>query len=219
MSTTTDTATFNLAFRPDSYWDPADAETAILAGVTGELRRQMVRDFVRGEAPAALGEIGDHYLADTLSEADRISLGRVHPHFMGGEYLPPFLHGEVVIARIVLQSVTMDVYSIRARRRRGLIRYRMVDEYGTDFELERKFSVAPLTLRQLIHLVDTASCLDYTNIPIAVREMNLEGGAEIDSMESFVSVNSLFYPELERYYDQQAHEWAEEKRREMAEDE
>ena len=40
-----------------------------------------------------------------------------------------------------------------------------------------------------------------TNIPIAVREMNLEGGAEIDSMESFVSVNSLFYPELERYYE------------------
>jgi len=157
MPTTAATTAFDLGFRPDSYWEPADAETAILSGITGQLRREMVRDFIRGEAPAALGEISDHYLADTLSEADRASLGRINPRFMGGEYLPPYLKGEVEIARIVLQSVTMDVYSIRARRRRGPIRYRMVDEYQTEFALGRKSSQGPLTLRQLIWLIESSS--------------------------------------------------------------
>lgn len=39
------------------------------------------------------------------------------PSWMGGEYLPDSEPGEVEIARIVLQSTTMDVFSIRARRR------------------------------------------------------------------------------------------------------
>lgn len=212
------TDTIDLDFRPDSYWDPADPETAILSGITGQLRRAMVRDFIRGEAHPALGEISDDYLADILSEENRVRLGRVHPQFMGGEYLPPYLRGEVEIARIVLQSATMDVYSIRARRGRGPIRYRIVDEYRTDLQLGRKSSKAPLTMRQLIRLIESSSYDCYSNIPIGIREANLEFGGDLDELEGFITVSSLFYPDLEWYYNQLAHEWAEGKRREMAEE-
>lgn len=215
MSTT---ASFNLAFRPESYWDPTDAETAILSGVTGQLRRQMVRDFIRGDASTAFGELDDSYMADTLTPDDRTRLGLIHPQFMGGEYLPAYRRGEVEIARIVLQSVTMDIYSVRARRGGGRIHYRIVDEYETDFVLTRKSSKAPLTMAQLIALIDTASCYDYSNVTIAIREMNLESGSDIDEMRDFVSVESLFYPELEAHYEQAGEQWAEQKVRERREE-
>ena len=44
---------------------------------------------------------------------------------MGGEYLPDLLPNEVEIARVVLKSTTMDVQSIRARRTKHRIIYRI----------------------------------------------------------------------------------------------
>jgi hypothetical protein len=44
----------------------------------------------------------------------RISLGQIHPTFMGGEYLPNYCRQEVEIARIALASTTSDVISLRA---------------------------------------------------------------------------------------------------------
>jgi len=94
----------------------------------------------------------------------------------------------------------------------------MVDEHDGDFELGRKSSVAPLTLRQLIKFIDTTSFDECANVPIGIRECNLEYGGDIDDLERFITVSSLFYPELEPYYDLMAHQWAEQKRRELAEE-
>ena len=58
------------------------------------------------------------------------ALGRIHPAFMGGEYLPDLSQDEVKIARITIASTTQDVTSVYARRGKNRIHYRVVDEYG-----------------------------------------------------------------------------------------
>ena len=108
----------DLRFRPASYWDHTDPVTAILSGIKGQNRCDMVREFVSGRMPEELGEIHPDLVANTLAETIRKALGAIHPSWMGGEYLPDYLPGEVEIARIVLASATQDVISIRARRRR-----------------------------------------------------------------------------------------------------
>jgi len=56
-------------------------------------------------------------------------IGRHHPHFMGGEYLPTLEQDEIENARSACASMTQDVTSIRARRCNGRIVYRAVDEH------------------------------------------------------------------------------------------
>src|SRR5262245_20849225 len=84
-------------------------------------------------------------LAESVTEADRVALGQHHPALMGGEYLPGYQDEEVEIARVSLQSTTGDVISIRARRERGAIRYRVVDEYGTKIVCSPTESSEPLS--------------------------------------------------------------------------
>src|SRR5262249_4767409 len=81
-------------------------------------------------------------LAESVTEAERVALGQHHPALMGGEYLPGYQDEEVEIARVSLQSTTGDVISIRARRDRGAIRYRVVDEYGTRLFAHRRRAVS-----------------------------------------------------------------------------
>ena len=73
---------------------------------------------------------------------------------MGGEYLPSFSGEEIEIARIVLASVTQDVYSIRAKRLGKLIAYCVVDEYESTLNLAMESSTQPLSLEELIGLID-----------------------------------------------------------------
>ena len=204
------TRTIDFDFRPTSYWDPADAESTILGNIKGQLRREMVRDFLRGKTPEELGEIEEQYLADEVSEEFRGELGRIHPHFMGGEYLPGYLPGEVEIVRVVLQSATLDVHSIRARRRGGRILYRMADEYEGDYTLCQQTSRRPLTFGQLVDLIRSAqdeNCLpgDY---PMAILDFNVdEAGSDPDHMASFISVESVFYPQLSQWWAERVAEW------------
>jgi hypothetical protein len=72
----------------------------------------MIRDY--GEF-GTLEQLDDSLLADTLDTDTRVSLGRIHPSFMGGEYLPNYDRSEVEIARIEFESTTCDVFSLRAR--------------------------------------------------------------------------------------------------------
>ena len=127
----------DLDFRPSSYHADRNPLAAVLQNVKGSRRREMIADFLRGDAPPALGGLAPHLLADTVDDAKRVSLGRINPRFMGGEYLPDYRCGDLEIARIVLDSSTQDVYSLRARRSRpdGPWRYSMVDEYEAAFQL------------------------------------------------------------------------------------
>ena len=45
----------------------------------------MIRDYY---AAGKLNELHNDFLNDSLDEDVRKSLGRIHPTFMGGEYLP-----------------------------------------------------------------------------------------------------------------------------------
>ena len=93
---------FGFAFRPASYWDHAEPVGAILSNIKGETRRHWVRGFVTGQAPAHLGEIPSGFFEPSLDAGTRSQLGAMHPCWMGGEYLPDYLPGEVEIARVAL---------------------------------------------------------------------------------------------------------------------
>jgi hypothetical protein len=196
----------DLDFRPRSYFGPLPLEIHLIAKVTGQERREMLRArLVRGSSnyPAELQE-------STLDDDLREALGRMHPMLLGGEYLPPLEKNETETARISLLSVTADQISVRARSLGCRIAHRIVDEYpeddpedGTKYRFEPGSSTQPLTLRQLVAAIESA-CAGGIVWPIL--EMNANYG-EVERLHGFVTVSSEFYPQLERYYDVRIEVW------------
>lgn len=136
-----------------SYWGPQDIQTHFDSRIKGELRRRSAKAELKS------GEISTEILSESLSDEIRDMRGAIHPWFMGGEYLPDTYSNEVEIARVTLKSTTMDVISIRARRTKHRIVYKIVDEYpeyGFDYTKIKKTSIKPLTLGQLISFMDSA---------------------------------------------------------------
>jgi hypothetical protein len=201
---------FNMDFRPSSYWPEIDdKKLATSPKVKGALRRQFAK---------ILNDKGLHdpeIHAESLSDDHRIAAGKVHPMFMGGEYLPDLLRSEVEIARVTLKSTMMDVISIRARLTRHRIIYRIVDEYEDEgkrrYNLIQKTSVMPLKMRKLIALIDGA--IDYGLIGNA-REYNYDAGSEYEEVYNFATITSDFYPELHEWYNQSNLEWLDDRREE-----
>ena len=213
-------AAIDFRFRPASYWDPADPESTVVGNIKGQLRREMVRDFLRGTADPELGELEEQYLADEVDDDLRIGLGRLHPRWMGGEYLPPYRFGEVEIARVILQSVTLDVHSLRARRSGGRIHYRMVDEYDSDWTLCRKTSRRPLSFGQLVDLIlharEGEGLAGY--YPVTILNYNVdENGCDPEEMAGFIAMESVCYPELGRWWEERVADWLEERRQKALE--
>jgi hypothetical protein len=211
---------YPMEFRPASYWDHADPVAAIVQNVKGDLRRELIRDILtaggekRAHYEAILGDLDDELYAPTSSDSFRARMALVNPHWLGGELLPDYLSGEVEIARLVLDSVTRDVYSVRARRVRAAggaaddgrsIVYRIVDEYEGRWVLPRESSAEPLTLGELIALIDDARVddVDGTSLTDALRD----GCDDAESGRDFVRVSSELYPELEAWYEERAAEW------------
>jgi hypothetical protein len=191
--------------RPASYWADGDVLAALLRNVKGRERREMIRTcYEQGR----LGERDEAFLQETLSEEERDQLGKIHPAFMGGEYLPDYAEGEAEIARIELASTTCDVVSIRARRRGKRIHYSIVDEYNTEFELARETSASPLTLAQLVDLIDGSAHPDIGyGLGLCYNEMNADAAGERESLRHFTRVSSEFYPQLSEHYEQVYDEW------------
>jgi hypothetical protein len=211
---------FDLDFRPSSYADHRDATSAILQNVKGELRREMVRDVLRAEGEKRedydklLGELDPRLYSETADESFRDPMERIDPRWMGGEYLPEYEDGEVEIARLVLDSVTRDVYSVRARPVSDGFRHRIVDEYDTDWYLTRETSRHPLSLRELIDLIDHATFSDneWDDLTDALRDDSCRDGGDPAGEVDFVAVTSELYPELARYYEAKAAAWLERRR-------
>ena len=210
-----------LNYRPESYWDPADPVIAITGNVTGALRREAIRRTLEDDLPLD-AMIDDEALQDVLSEERRAAQGAIHPWLMGGEYLPPYLPGEVEIARITLGSVMMDVIAIRARRQRGRILYRVVDEYPEDGLIRSyrpKSSPRPLTLGELVGLIDSMRSDECARGQTYLEWLRDTGCEDIESAADFVEVSSPFYPELKALFDARAADWLAERRRKLAEEE
>jgi len=118
-------------FRPSSYSEPQDPLETILLNVKGTNRRKMIRDYWKA---GKIDELNETLLQDSIDGGQRHSLEMIHPSFMGGEYLPDLEGSETEIARIELESTTSDVISIRTALDPAGFRYRIVDEYDSEFE-------------------------------------------------------------------------------------
>ena len=203
----------NYDFQPISYWSPAaNPLDAALRNVKGRNRRETIRDF---HAEGNLEALCDELLSDTLDEEVRDSIGRIHPSFMGGEYLPNYARREVEIARIELRSTTSDVISIRARPRGKRIEYLVCDEYASEFKLPQKTSSHPFSLLELICFLDTVeqfkgeASWNQFGFVLSYNQCNLECGADLETLEDFTRVGSDFYPDLGLHYASSIAEWYE----------
>ena len=132
---------------------------------------------------------------------------------MGAEYLPNYRRHEVEIARIELQSTTSDVISLRARGSGLRIKYRLVDEYQTEFGLAQQTSQRPFSLRELIVFLDSIKDnggdpnWHRFGFPLVYNELNLDGGADLETLRDFTSVSSDFYPDLAFHYCRVIDDW------------
>lgn len=206
---------YDLDFRPQTYFVFADAKQQIAARVKGTARRSIAAHLQK------TGDLGDDIRLDgmstrsSLDDDARAAWGRIHPSNMGGEYLPDLEATEVEIARIELNSVTSDVISVRAMWRDGECRYSVVDEYPEDhsYQCNPTTSSRPLTLSEVIALIDTTRAGDYyAGVVVGLLQFNYECSEDLEAHRNFVSVSSAFYPELGSWYDDVIEEWYEENR-------
>lgn len=197
-------AGIDLEYRPRGYFGRLPLETRLLARVTGYQRREILRRHL------AAGD--DRYPPEleqsTLDPAFRTALGRIHPSYMGGEYLPPLASNETEIARVSLASTTADQISVRARQLKDAIAYRIVDEYMENepsYDARPRRSKQPLSLRELVAMIEGA-CADG-GIVWSVLAFNHRGGTRREGLRDFVRVSSEFYPQLESHYDARIEAW------------
>lgn len=199
------------AQRPQSYWEHNDPLAQILANVSGKARRQMIRDFWNA---GAIDQLEDTLLKDDLDTAERESLGRIHPFFMGGEYLPQRLPGEVTIVRIDLESTTHDVIELRARPLPdGTIKLRWVDEYENDFSHEPYPDVIeqPFSFKELKDFIEATCPNNGDALPLAYNKGGCwdESYSQAESLRYFTNFDSEFYPELSDWVKQVVDAWIE----------
>ena len=160
-----------------------------------------------------MDQLSDELLRDSLNDGVRTSLGKIHPTFMGGEYLPNYGRQEVEIARIELESTTSDVISLRARPSGSRIKYRVVDEYQTEFHLPQQTSRRPFALHELIRFLDSVdhpgadAGWNRFGFVLFYNQCNLDCGTDLETLQDFTSVSSDFYPELGSHYGQVFEEW------------
>lgn len=184
----------DLQFRPASYFGQMTGNDFVLTNIHGTQRRAAVNEALSSNQ---LGTVPEEILHSALSPELRSTLGSIHPAFLGGEFLPEQLEGEIEIARVTLDSVTSDVTSVYAKYSEGLYLYCVVDEYEgeTLSGPDKMTSQQPLTLGELITFLDTASPL------MEILEMNYEGN--LKKMLGFFVAESAFYPDLDRLYRKQ----------------
>lgn len=208
------TTSFDLNYRPDTYWPDELNQEQLLARIPGQVRRDIARQVMAEDGDAGLNAVAAN---EDFNEVDRRDWGMVHPSCMGGEYLPQLGHDDVEIARISLKSTMADQISIRAARVDGRIRYSVDDEYETEYELAFTESEMPLTLGEVIGLID-GSKHPESDMPGGLLtshwENMIEWGESLDKAIDFASIESAWYPQLTKYYEQVAIDWSEAKRKE-----
>jgi len=192
---------FDLDYRPESYWDEHES---IFANIKGDLRKNAIRQAAKD---GSLEEIPKVLFAESLPGDLRDRLGAIHPQNMGGEYLPDYEEDEIQIAQISLASTTRDVISVRARRVDEWIEYRIEDEYDTEFDCDPTDSRKPLSLGELIALIDGAKDERFESRGLVNNFRTLEMPFDPRERASFVQVSSDYYSQLGDWYGDEAREW------------
>ena len=192
----------DLEFRPTTYFWAKEHGIALVSDIKGAQRRRLYA----GALESGLTDLIDpDFLSHDLASDQRRLLGRIHPSFMGGEYLPNKREKEVEIARITIASTTQDVTCVYARPVGRRIHYCVVDEYDGDTLDGRAFRTSnkPLNLQQLTDFFlgswNLLSCLD----------VNFEShGFPREKVHGFiVDASSSFYAEFETLIRIRVDEW------------
>lgn len=146
----------------------------------------------------------------TRREIDYPLLGDA-PGFGGGGYLPRLRPREVEIAGLALNSTTGDVISIRALHSPEGVRLRVADEYGTRYRLVRAVWERPLSLADLVDLIDTVRHEGQVGLFSTLDRLweEAEGSTDPSELADFITVISAFYPQLGAVYVERARAWAE----------
>jgi hypothetical protein len=195
-------------FRPETYWefnevlvdalrnsrDDCDATMALAAietGVYGDLK-------LRKET---LDDVEKNFLHDFCT--------RVNQNCYPDDHEP----GEVVIAWIEVNSEAQDQLSVRAKRVGDKIQYRVVDYYWRDVDFSPHESVFPLTLGELVDLIDGAQLEDFKyrglGLCFTIENYEREKWASPEYLLEYTKVYSIFYPGLSEHYAHVAKQWCE----------
>ena len=192
----------DLKYRPTTYFWAQELGIALLSDIKGAQRRRIYSQALKEGREALLHQ---EVTEEVLSEQDQQMLGRVHPAFMGGEYLPTRKSQEDEKARITSASTTQDVTCVYARQVGQRIHYRVVDEYdgetlnGAGFRTSTK----PLKLEELVEFFlkswDLINCLHF-NFE--------EHGYPRERVHWFiVDASSSFYSEFDALIRAKVDEW------------
>ncbi|PIU40790.1 MAG: hypothetical protein COS99_08710 [Candidatus Omnitrophica bacterium CG07_land_8_20_14_0_80_42_15] len=202
---------YNFSSRPKSYWSLEAADTLVFANIKGEQRKRFIKSIAE---EGNIEKLESFMLSDTLTDEERKAIGRIHPMFMGGEYLPDYKSNEVEIARISYASTMGDVVSIRAKFKKGMIKYRIVDDFELNPPLKYSFtprqSKKPLSPGELIKFINSIKSDGNDECPGLIddsRNFHVKEGTQPQDMIGFITVSSVFYPDLENYYKDQEKEW------------
>ncbi len=208
---------WDFTYKPISYFEDLKVEEKLRSKIKGQIRGDLVSKNIRG------GPVPPELLKSSLDDPLRFAQGQMHPWMMGGEYLPNLRVSEVEICRIVLKSTTMDVFSMRAQKGEKKLHFSIADEYGDDeYRLPQPSSLEPLTMGELIENLD--SCIKVSTHTGEENEygggglvrpwlfQQFEFGYSAEEASDFVTVHSVFYPDIEEYYDHQKQIWFQEMR-------
>jgi hypothetical protein len=210
-------------YSPESYRNLPLIEEFIINNVKGEARRQEIRRVIMEEG---IDGIDFNQAKFKLTDDELTTWGKLHPANMGGEYLPDLERHEYEIARIVQDTTTQDVISIRAKYSINgtaeQIIYRICDEYESEFKWSDKVprvTKKPMAMKDLILMINSAyrvsdECCDIRTggLVFADREYHCEKGISIKECAQHSQVTSQYYPDLSMWYKSEASEWMQSKK-------
>lgn len=179
----------DLNHAPKSYFVPRGLERHLVS---------KIKSAVIGADLNALLDQGEYQrVREVLIDEERDNaffnaMGHSHPMFLGGNYLPDTIEGEIEIARLCLMSVTFDVAAVYVRREQGVIHYRVVDEYDGMTLHEEPYgqSETSMTLEAF-----TAFVVEKWGLDGIVND-NFFG--TVQEALDFFWAESYFYPDLDR---------------------
>ncbi len=109
---------------------------------------------------------------------------------------------EIEIAVINVQSVLGDSLRITAEQSGDKVQYKIMDGNGGEYHAEPETSSKPLTMHEIVEMIRKASPNKGDSLPDYFRQLNLLDDTDPNSLVDFVSVESDFYPELQRWYEE-----------------
>ena len=208
---------YNFDFSPSSYFEDLSLKQKRGSKILGERRRNIAMEGYEDDFFPT--EIIGRKFDESFRTTNAKILG---PQSMGGEYLP-FDPNEVEICRVVIKSTTGDVESMRVKKKKGKYLIRVVGEYEEDyfFKIRHFSSDKTLSMRQVIENIDFAEMIHRESNEVdtfissglvrsSILSLDYLGIEKREEIKAFVSVKSLFYPELEMYYEDQKDKWIDE---------